>query len=152
MNEETQPALAVLTAAGLKLGRNWRRELGELIADIAKRDSLSPDDVVADAAIKAALSSNAATAKKRDLVIDILRQRRYPRYYRARAAFSDKLKALKPAPNIKITPPPSFEGHKIKVEFTYSTPAELDEAIESLRRLKGVDLINEALAAAQDSG
>lgn len=151
MDKATESALAMLTAAGLKLGRNWRRELGELITDIAQRDNLAPDDVVADEEIKAALSSNTTTPKKRDLIIEILRQRRYPRYYRARRAFSEKIKELKLAPKIKIIPPSSFEGHRLKVEFTYSSPAELEAVIVLLRQLKGVDLIDEALAAAEDN-
>jgi len=151
MDEATEEALTVLTAAGLKLGRNWHRELGELITDIATRDNLTPEDVIADSEIKAVLSSNAAAPKKRDHIIELLRQRRYPRYCRARQAFKAKIKELKLESKIKITPPPSFEGHRLKVEFTYSSLAELEEVITLLKRLKGVDLIAEALAAAEDN-
>lgn len=151
MDKEIESALAVLTVAGLKLGRNWRRELGELITDIAKRDNLNLEDVLADSEIKAELSSSAATPKKRDHIIEILRRRRYPRYYRARHTFNAKIKELKLAQNIKVTPPKAFEGHKLKVEITYSSPEELEATIDSLQQLKGVDLINEALAAAKDN-
>lgn len=152
MGKQVEQALKVIEQAGLKLGVNWQKELATLINDIAKRDEVTPEQVILSPEILSLLNEPKLNApQKLAKLKEVLLTKRYPMYSKAKLAFQQQIKALGLGPKIKIKPPPFFEDNKITVEFTYQTPEELEGLLAALSRLKGVNLVKNALKAAEDN-
>jgi len=144
--------LELLEKAGLKPGRNWQREFTELLTDLANRDNLTPLEIIKTAAITKVLQDKKLNGpQKLAKVKAILLAKRYPVYTKAKQAFQQRLKEVSLSKEIKIKPTPFFEDNKITVEFSYTTKAELEKIIKELEKLKKVDLVKDALQAAEDS-
>ncbi|MCK4268588.1 MAG: hypothetical protein KAX16_07125 [Actinomycetia bacterium] len=153
MDDQVLSVLSELEKSGIKLNKNHRRDLHELISEISGRDGIDAASVLNDdKEIRELLQNSALNGpKKLERVKDILVGRRYPTYTRARAAFSRKINNLKLDSRIKITPTPFFEDNKITVEFSYESPDGLREVLKSLEKLDKIDLVKEALEDRQDS-
>lgn len=151
MEEDIETALSIFTKAGLKLSLNGKRELTELVTDIAERDGLNFEQVLLSPEILALISNQKLNGpQKLAKIKEVLFGKRYPIYAKAKALFNKQLKDLKLSPKIKVTPTPFFEGKKVKVEFAYENLVELQEILSSLKKLQGVDLVKNALEAAED--
>lgn len=153
MDDQILLAVAELEKSGIKLNKNHRRDLCELISEISRRDGIDAVSVLNEDKEITELLQNAALngPKKLGRVKDILVARRYPTYTRARLTFSRRVNNLKLDSRIKITPTPFFEDNKITVEFSYESPDGLREVMKSLEKLDKIDLVKEALEDRQDS-
>lgn len=137
---------------GLKPGHNWQKELTSLVKEIANRDGVTEKEVAFAPEIEAVLEQPKLTApQKLAKIKEILQAMRYPIYAKAKKSFAAELKALGLNGRIKVKPAPFFEDNKVTVEFSYSSPSDLEEVIKLLERLKEVDLVKNALKAAEDN-
>lgn len=151
MDEETRAALNELRKAGIKLNKNYSRQIAELVDEIAGRDGFSARAIISGPKIRAATTNPKLNGpQKLARVKDILFEQRYPTYVKAKKAFAGEIRRLKLSDKLKITPTPFFEDSALVVEFKYRQPDDLREIIESLEKLMKVDVVANALKAAED--
>ncbi len=137
--------------AGIKLNKNHKRDMVELILDIAGRDHLDALQVLFDDPnIRSALESDQNGPQKLSRVKDALFARRYPTFTRVQAAFTREIAKLELSSRIKISPTPFFEDNKLTVEFSFGSRDELREVLDSLEKLKEINVVKNALEASKD--
>ena len=83
-------------------------------------------------------------------VKDALFARRYPTFTRVQAAFTREIAKLELSSRIKISPTPFFEDNKLTVEFSFGSRDELREVLDSLEKLKEINVVKNALEASKD--
>lgn len=143
--------LTSLYEAGLKPGVNWQKELTELIIDIAFRENISCLEVLKVPQIQTVLNhKKLSSPQKLEKVKNLLFARRYPTVFLARKVFNQELKKLKISPKIKVRVHPYFEEESLRLEYGQKY-AELEEVKVSLRKLRGADLVKNALKIAEDN-
>ncbi|KKM62426.1 hypothetical protein LCGC14_1521810 [marine sediment metagenome] len=141
---ESSDVLDFLTNAGLKPGINWRRELEELINDIAMRDGLSCKQVAQCKEVQEVLKNPKLTSpRKLELVKDVLQKKRYPMYSKAKAAFDKELRELKLSPKLKVKHTPYFEDTRLSVGISDDDKGS-EEVRTSLKKLEGAELVRNA--------
>ena len=145
-SKQIQQALKIMEDAGLKLGVNWRRELSELINDIAVRDNLTCEQVIKAAQIQTILNDdNLSTPHKRARIKKELQRRRYPLYFLSVQEFDKQLKALNLNPKIKVKPTPFFENRKLNIEYQCEDEQELKQIEADVEKLKQANLVQKAI-------
>ncbi len=148
---ESSDVLDFLTNAGLKPGINWRRELKELINDIAMRDGLSCKQVVQCKELQEVLKNPKLTSpRKLEIVKDVLQKKRYPMYSKAKAAFDKELRELKLSPKLKVKHTPYFEDTRLSVEIS-DDDKESEDVRMSLKKLEGAELVRNALESTENN-
>ena len=154
-NERTagvDAALEAIEAAGCRLGRNDRRIIGELLADLARRDGLSPRELLGSPDLAAILGDARRNGPQKTASLKAqLQARRWPTYEKAEAAFQAALRDLRLHPKVHIEHTPYFEDGRLNISFTTNDQAELSDIIDSLANLHGKDLVKDALEASENS-
>jgi ParB family chromosome partitioning protein len=151
-NKEIEKVLEIITDAGLKPSFNLRRELVELIDDIASRDNLKPVQALLSSGVSEIINEPKLSGPdKLKKIKELLLRKRYPAYSKAKDTFKQQLKDLKLSPKLKITHSPFFETNDLKIEFGYKQLNELEDIVQSLEKLSKVDLVKNALEAAEDN-
>lgn len=152
MNKEVDSLLNELEKNGLRPSCNLRRELKELINDIAHRDDLEYNKILQSAELENIITNGKLSGPQKLAEIKkTLFKKRYPMYSKAMDEFNRQLKELKISNNIKIKPTPFFENNKLHVEFSYSSGEKIDEIIKSMKKLEGIDLIENAIKTAENN-
>ncbi len=149
---EINAAVEAIEAAGCRLGRNDRRIIGELLADLAHRDSLSPAGLLDSPDLAAVLRDERRNGPQKTAALKkLLQARRWPTYTKAEAAFQAARRNLRLHSKVRVEHTPYFEDAQLNISFAASDPAELSEIIDSLANLHGKDLVKDALEASEDS-
>lgn len=154
-NERTagvNTALEAIDAAGCRLGRNDRRIISELLADLAHRDKFSPAELLDSPDLAAVLRDKRRNGPQKTAALkELLQARRWPTYTKAETAFQAARRNLRLHSKVRVEHTPYFEDKDLNISFTASDPAELSEIIDSLANLRGKDLVKDALEASKDS-
>lgn len=146
MTERDLDFIGLLIEKGMKPNKNQKKELFELATEIGRRESKNLGQVAENAGILPVLNNpTLSSPDKLKRIKSLLYERRYPEYSATKKAFSDEIKKLNLASGIKLSHTPYFEDNKIRVEFTFKTPDELQSTIDSLKKLSKVDVIKNAL-------
>jgi hypothetical protein len=149
---EIDKALARVEQAGSRLSHNDRRIIGGLLADMARRDGIQPQEILEWPEIETALNDKRRNGPQKTTVLkQLLRASLLPTYTRAEQAFTASVAALCLHPKIKVEHSPYFEDMAISVSFKYRDKDELRAILESLKKLEGIELIKNALEAATNS-
>ena len=145
-------AIKMIEGYGLRLGKNWKKILGDLLSDIGGRDCISCADILLIPEVKAILEdNNESTPKKMEKLKNVLSRIRYPRYSIATERFYKNVKDLALPGSIKIIPTPYFESKHLKIEIVYEHEKGLDNEIEAIKRISKIDLVKEALETEDDN-
>ena len=135
MPDQDRDAVLDLFAA-LKPGVNKRRQLIELIQDIARRESVSPADILNNPEIREIITApNLNPPQKEHKTRDSLARRRYPELTTMRERQQALLKKLGLKRNMNLKTPPGFEGLEFCMDISFSDPGELAEALRELEKL-----------------
>lgn len=149
---EVDRALAMIETAGCRLSRNDRRIFGELLADLAHRDGLSPAGLLGSPDIEAVLTDARRNGPQKAAALkERLQEQRWPTNAKAEDAFQAALRDLRLHPKVRVEHTPYFEDEQLNISFTANDPAELTAIIDSLVSLNKKDLVKDALEAAEDS-
>ncbi|MEW6077786.1 MAG: ParB N-terminal domain-containing protein [Thermodesulfobacteriota bacterium] len=137
----------VLELAGLftdlKLGVNRQREALLLIQEITAVEGISCLDLLVDIRRQAVVNEPGADRGLRcDQLFRYLHRRRFPHLSRAEEEFAEKVRALKPGPRAKLSPPADFEGPDYTLSLTFRNRKDLDAHLALLRRIIDGDLIS----------
>jgi hypothetical protein len=139
-----EPSTAVALAGlfvDLKLGGNRQRTAMTLMAEISLSeditmqqllDQISSQDIINDPLADRALRS--------ERLFHYLRLRRFPRISSSEMEFARKVKALKPGPGARLSPPPDFEGVDYTLQLRFKDEKDLRRHIALLGRIADSDL------------
>ena len=145
-------ALRMIEGYGLRLGKNWKKILGDLLSDIGGRECMSCADILRMSEIKAILEDNKESApKKMENLKSALSRIRYPRYSAATKRFDKLVRDLALPGSMKIIPAPFFESKHLRIEIVYAHEKGLDKEIEAIKRISETDLVKEALETEDDN-
>ncbi len=118
---------------GLNLSQNKERELITLIDEIARREAISPIEVIMSDPIREIMDERDRNRpEKTRKVRDYLKHRRFPAITEAEDRFFANLKSLNLGSSIQLTPPPYFEGSTYTVRLSFNSPEELKQQLETL--------------------
>ncbi len=122
----------------LNLGVNRIVEFLTYLEEASRRDEISVRELLGDRQIEVVLGDEELTrSKKIDLIRRILRKKRYPQLTELEAQVEERIKQLHLPPELKLLPPPYFEGDELKVEFGFRDPQELKRMAERLLEISG---------------
>jgi len=129
---EAQRAVLVLVRA-VSPGNNLLHSYLRLLDEICIRDGMPPEQVLSDEVIRSVLlDPHQARSGGRERVHARLRQLRYPIYHSIERTFKQARSELALPREVRIEPPPFFEGGTLKVSFEISSPEDLHRKASSL--------------------
>ena len=138
--EGARAALAALVAE-LRPSAHHLTDILDWLDDIAARDGTPPGAILNDAALRAIASGGGSAPERLKRWKERLRHLRYPRLAAREHAIADQLRAMACGPALTIAPPAGLEGGVVTVTIRARTPAELTDAVETLRaRIAGGDV------------
>ncbi|UCD85622.1 MAG: ParB N-terminal domain-containing protein [Deltaproteobacteria bacterium] len=130
----------------LNLGVNRIMEFLNFLEETSQRDGVPIKGLLGDREIEAVLDDEGiARPRKVELIRYILRKKRYPQLTGIEAQVEEGLKQMHLPPELKISPPPYFEGDELKVEFQFRDPKKLKKVAERLLELSKSPEIKEIL-------
>lgn len=117
----------------LKLGVNLQKEFMENLFECSRRDGISVDNILESNNLKSIYSDDKKPERERaEMMRTELRRMRYPNLSEMEASFNECARSMKPAPQVKILPPPFFETQDFTVHVRFRTPGELLAHLEKL--------------------
>ncbi len=120
----------------LRIGENVLREMLTFLREIAHRDGIRIADLLSNSGIHGPLSDHRLSGpQKIEAIRRFLRGKRYPRLLELEKRFSAHKKGMSLSPQIKITPPPFFEGDRFKIEFSFGSLEEYEKNLATLQKL-----------------
>ena len=131
-------------ATGLKVGENHLRDLMDWLEEIALRDQLTIDAILASKPI-ADIESNPrlGRAEKLKRIKEELRRLRLPRLAQLEDSIRERIQELRLHPEIRLTVPPGLEGGKLRVELSASSPEGLTKLTAKLLEAAGTDTVRQ---------
>lgn len=120
----------------LKVGLNKQRELLLLLEEIAERENISIQQVIAAKALQEILK-NAETdrAVRRQKVRMYLRQRRFPAITKAESNYRKWVGQLKLGTHIDLIPPKDFEGETYSMTLRFNNRKELSDLKKRIEKI-----------------
>jgi hypothetical protein len=131
-NEDRRSAFASLVAE-LRPSAHHLSDILDWLDDIAVRDGAPPGAILDDAELRAIANSGGSAPERLKRWKERLRHLRYPRLAARERAIADHLRAMACGPSLIITPPAGLEGGVVTVTIRSRSPAELTNAVETLR-------------------
>ena len=120
----------------LKIGLNKQREILTMVKEIARRDGLSSQAVMAEKPfIEIMTDRKIDRSQKSRQLRAYLRRRRYPRIVAAEKNFESHHKNLNLGNNIKLIPPREFEANLYELNLTFSDLEQLKALQTRLKRI-----------------
>ncbi|MDD4072222.1 MAG: ParB/RepB/Spo0J family partition protein, partial [Desulfobacterales bacterium] len=117
----------------LKISLSKQRQVLSMVTEIAAREKISILDVINDPQFQSILSDDDPDrTQKASHLLFFLKKRRYPEITRVENEFKKNIHQLKLGNQIKLIPPPHFEGSTYTLSLQFSSLAELQERNESL--------------------
>jgi hypothetical protein len=118
---------------GLNLSQSKECELITLIDEIARREAISPIDVITSDPIRDIMAEKERNRpEKTREVRAFLKSRRFPALSEAEDRFFANLKRLNLGNSTQLSPPPSFEGSTYTVRISFKSQKELKQQLEAL--------------------
>lgn len=132
---------------GLRLGANRAREIATAIDEICQRDALQPSALLHDLGVPALLAdAQLAGPQKIERVRRMLHARRYP-YFRAHEQrFQEAVRRLRLPSQVRLRPPPYFEGQAYQVAFGFRSRQELQQYAQRLLDAAAHEALDELLS------
>lgn len=118
------------------LSASKQAELIENLADIARRDEQSVEEILAHRETAKILEQDKLPlSQKGERIRQWIRKKRFPRLNRLEEKFLSLNKQLALPGNIKLNPPPFFEGQTYNITLRFENTESLDKAADSLKLL-----------------
>src|SRR3989339_120087 len=112
----------------LKLGINKMREIIRYLEEISLRDGTPLVSLLTAEEVQRVLAQERMTIpQKGEKLRQIVKEKRYPQLSKLEKTFSEGLKKLRLPPDLKLTPPPFFEGDKLTLKAQFNSPEALKD-------------------------
>jgi hypothetical protein len=120
-------------AVDLKVGENHLRDLMDWLEEIALREQLMIEEILASKPIvDCASAPRLGRADKLKRIKDEIRRRRFPRLARTEDAIRARIHELKLHPEIRLKVPLGLEGGRLEVELSASSHDEFKKLVIKL--------------------
>lgn len=112
----------------LKIGLNRQRELLLLMSEIASREDIPIQQLIAEKPLQDLLqNTDLDPAVQRQGIRSYLRKRRYPTITEAQANFQKQMSQLKLGKHIQLLPPRDFEGTEYTMTLRFKNQQDLSD-------------------------
>jgi len=130
--------------AKLMLNVNQQTQFIDLSIDISHIKGVPIPQVVSELGIdQIPLDTTANRPQRAKAVIDHLRSERYPTIVGAERRFRKMISDLHLPGGVEITPPPSFEGDRYRMQISFKEGKELTSKLNQLAHMEGLNhLVN----------
>lgn len=115
-------------------GINRLKEIMMLLEEIALLKKCSITEITKQCLINIIKDSKTGRKERTEKIRQKLKELRYPQMTKLEKRWNECLRNLHLPPEIKITPPLSFEGEKIKLEISFSTKETLTNSLLKLNK------------------
>lgn len=132
-------------AETLMPGRNRLKEIIVFLEEIALLKKSSITEITKQYLVNVVENSKSSRKERTEKIRQKLKELRYPRMTKLEKRWDECLKNLHLPPEIKITPPLSFEGKKIKLEISFSTKETLTRSLLKLNKTLKSDSLAELI-------
>ena len=120
----------------LKLGLNKQRELLQFVTEIAKREDISIQQLIAEPPLQDLLkNADMDRATRRQQIRTMLRQRRYPVITEAEANYQKQVRQLKLGKDIQLIAPRDFEGTTYALTLHFKNERDLGDLNAKINKL-----------------
>ncbi len=120
----------------LKVGLNKQRELLLLLTEIARREDISVQQLIADKPLQDILQNTVIDrAIQRQNIRSYLRQRRYPAISKAEADYQKRVRQLKLGKQIQLVPPKNFEGTTYALTLHFENRQDLSNLNKRIEKI-----------------
>ena len=134
-------------ALGLKIGENHLRDLMDWLEEIALRERVSAQAILASKIIgDLETDPRLGRADRLKRIKEQIRRLRFPRLAETEDAVRAKIHELKLHPEIRLTVPPGLEGGNLRVEFAAASADELKQLAARLQEATEKASIREIFA------
>ncbi|MBI2340224.1 MAG: hypothetical protein HYU99_07670 [Deltaproteobacteria bacterium] len=116
-----------------RLNQNKLREVRERLSDLSKRDE-KPEERILEEAIRA-IPPNVQESQRGDALMEILRDRRYPRYRQKKKEFDEKVKSCRFPRGIQVYPQPWFEEEGFEIRGRVNSEGEKEQLVQALQKM-----------------
>jgi ParB family chromosome partitioning protein len=118
---------------GLRLGSNRAREIITAIDEICQRDGRQPGVLLDDLGVTALLDDpQLAGPQKLERIRRVLHETRYPLFSAHEQRFQDAVRRLRIPSQVRLRPPPYFEGQEYQIAFGFRSRQELQQYAQRL--------------------
>ena len=132
---DREPAIDLLLA--LHPTKSMQKEILEYLHDLTIRDDVPVEEILNDEAVQKILARKPANLpQQRDAFRRWLKTRRFPMLSRAREAFERTRSQWKLGSEVKLVPPPYFEGRQYEIRFAFRDADEFAERLQRLEKMK----------------
>ena len=133
--EDREPAVDLLLQ--LRPTKSMQREILEYLHDITIRDEFRIKQLLDDEQVHKIFSRKPSNLpQQRDAFRAWLKEQRFPVLHRAKSAFEATRQELKVGDEIKLVPPPYYEGRRFEVRFVFHDPEEFTRRVERLEEIR----------------
>ncbi|MBC7187628.1 MAG: ParB N-terminal domain-containing protein [Calditrichaeota bacterium] len=130
----------------LRLGKNHQRDLVRLAEDVARRESMSIQQVLSAPELQEVLrKTDWSPGQKTEKVLTWLRQRRFPRLAEAERRSHELIRSLDLPANVRLSPPANFEGGEWQCHVQFGSGEELRAAAQRLQQIAESSTLRELL-------
>jgi ParB/RepB/Spo0J family partition protein len=117
----------------LKLGVNLQKEFMENLFECSRREGISAGKLLERANFQTILGDSKKPEHARaETMRRELRRMRYPHLSEMEESFDECIRSMKPAPQVRILPPPFFETGDFSLSVRFQTPGELLKHLEKI--------------------
>ncbi|MGQ4807402.1 hypothetical protein NKDENANG_00750 [Candidatus Entotheonellaceae bacterium PAL068K] len=143
---DARPALLALFT-GLRVGNNRAREFATHIDEICRRDATTVVSLLQQLGVSATLADTSLPRpQKVEQVRRVLHAARYPQFSAHEQRFRDTLQRLQLPSQLRLLPPPYFEGQHYQVSFEFGSRRELQRYAQRLLDAASGDGLDDLLA------
>ncbi len=119
----------------LRCSASIQMEILERTSDIARRDGISPCEMLAHPELQRILHAQDLNRReKTQEVRDLIHRRRFPRLSAKEKRLRQRIEDASLPSNVSLVPPPHFEGETWEVRIRFKTPEELTATMHETAR------------------
>ena len=123
--------------SALRFSKNKQNEVIDNLYDITKRDVCSISGILDAKELRDILADSSLNIpQKGNRVRYFIRKLRYPKVVKAEKDFLEIRRKLNLGEDIKLTPPPSFEGDRYCIEFQFGNMDDLEKNLKKIDSIK----------------
>ncbi|MCR4439780.1 MAG: ParB N-terminal domain-containing protein [bacterium] len=130
----------------LRLGKNYQRDLVRLAEDVARRESISIQEVLSSPEVQGLLGkTDWSPGQKTEKVLAWMRRRRFPRLAEAERRCHELMRRLRLPGNVRLSSPANFEGAEWQCQVRFGSSEELQAAAQRLQQIGESPTLREML-------
>ncbi len=128
----------------LMLNTNQQTQFMDIISDISTKEAKEIPDILTEKGMMALLADkDRNTPQKAKHVLEVLRQRRFPRLTESERVFQKRVAGLMLPNGVFIRHPPFFEGTGYQFEARFRNGAELRKMLGTLAEMEDLDNVGD---------